>query len=62
MLSIFVSRLYLFIGEISAEVLCPLINWIVYLSVVELYELFIGIFWIPKSCQIHDIQIVLPIL
>ena len=32
--------LYVLLGEVSAQVLCPFFNWIVYLPGVELYELY----------------------
>ena len=32
--------LYVFLGEVSVQVLCPFFNWIVYLPGVELYELY----------------------
>ena len=32
--------LYVLLGEVSVQVLCPFFNWIVYLPGVELYELY----------------------
>ena len=33
--------LYVFLGEVSVQVLCPFFNWVVCLPGVELYEFFI---------------------
>ena len=33
--------LYVFLGELSVQVLCPFFNWIVCLPGIELYEFFI---------------------
>ena len=33
--------LYVFLGKVSVQVLCPFFNWIVCLSGVESYEFFI---------------------
>ena len=33
--------LYVLLGEVSVQVLCPFFNWIVCLPGVELYEFFI---------------------
>ena len=43
MLSIFscVSHLYVFFGEMSAEVFSPLFDWLVCFSGIELYELLV---------------------
>ena len=37
----FLGPLYIFFGEVSVQVLCPLFNWIVCLSGVESCEFFI---------------------
>ena len=33
--------LYVLLGEVSVQVLCPFFNWIVYLPGIESYEFFI---------------------
>ena len=33
--------LYVLLGEVSVQVLCPFFNWIVYLPRIESYEFFI---------------------
>ena len=37
----FLDPLYVLLGEVSVQVLCPFFNWIVCLPGVELYEFFI---------------------
>ena len=38
-----VGHLYIFLGEMSIQVLCPFFNWVVGFFAVELYELFLCI-------------------
>ena len=40
-LSLFLGSLYVFLGEVSVEVLCPFFNWVVCLPGVELCEFFL---------------------
>ena len=35
----FISHVYVFFGEISMQVLCPVFDWIVCFSGIELHEL-----------------------
>ena len=40
--SMSVGHLYVVFGKVSIQVLCPFLNWIVCLSGVELYKLFMS--------------------
>ena len=37
----FISHIYVFFGEMSVEVFCPLFDWVVCFSGIELHELLI---------------------
>ena len=45
--------LYVLLGEVSVQVLCPFFNWIVCLPGVELYEFFI---YFEDQTLVHFIQ------
>ena len=36
-----IGHLNIFFGEMSVQILCPFLNWVICLSIVELWELFI---------------------
>ena len=38
---VLVGHLYIFLGEMSIQVLCPFFHWVVGLFAVELYKLFV---------------------
>ena len=37
----FISHIYVFFGEMSVEVFCPLFDWVVCFSGIELHELLV---------------------
>ena len=38
---VFISHLYVFFGEMSVQVFCPLFDWVVYFSGIERHELLV---------------------
>ena len=51
--------LYVLLGEVSVQVLCPFFNWVFCLPGVELYEF--SIFWRSGPCLRYHWQICFPI-
>ena len=54
-----VCHLYVFFGKKFIQIFCPLLNWIVFLT-IELYEFFLYILDI-STLSIYDLQIFYPI-